>query len=174
MHPTIWKASGHVDAFNDPLIDNKDSKNVIAQMFWLKIIWLNLTRRLTKRLVKAAKRFGESFDEAQFRATNPRVLENQAKGMKYMPALQKDLNDNFEDLSGSYHRMRNSMSDIRYQKLDRCTSSSIWCFLPKWDLQPTAPWRCTFVPKLLRVFLLISECAENRPYENSVWYCTDR
>jgi glycyl-tRNA synthetase len=26
MHPTIWKASGHVDAFNDPLIDNKDSK----------------------------------------------------------------------------------------------------------------------------------------------------
>ena len=27
MHPTIWKASGHVDAFNDPLIDNQDSKN---------------------------------------------------------------------------------------------------------------------------------------------------
>mgnify|MGYP001603806955 CR=1 FL=1 len=26
MHPTIWKASGHVDAFSDPLIDNKDSK----------------------------------------------------------------------------------------------------------------------------------------------------
>jgi len=26
MHPTTWKASGHVDAFNDPLIDNKDSK----------------------------------------------------------------------------------------------------------------------------------------------------
>lgn len=28
MHPTIWKASGHVDAFNDPLIDNKDSKTL--------------------------------------------------------------------------------------------------------------------------------------------------
>jgi glycyl-tRNA synthetase len=26
MHPTVWKASGHVDAFSDPLIDNKDSK----------------------------------------------------------------------------------------------------------------------------------------------------
>ena len=26
MHPTTWKASGHVDAFNDPMIDNKDSK----------------------------------------------------------------------------------------------------------------------------------------------------
>jgi glycyl-tRNA synthetase len=26
MHPKIWKASGHVDSFNDPLIDNKDSK----------------------------------------------------------------------------------------------------------------------------------------------------
>jgi glycyl-tRNA synthetase len=26
MHPQVWKASGHIDAFNDPLIDNKDSK----------------------------------------------------------------------------------------------------------------------------------------------------
>ena len=26
MHPTTWKASGHIDAFNDPLIDNKNSK----------------------------------------------------------------------------------------------------------------------------------------------------
>src|SRR4029077_6714003 len=25
-HPTVWKASGHVDAFNDPLVDNRDSK----------------------------------------------------------------------------------------------------------------------------------------------------
>ena len=26
MHPTTWKASGHVDSFSDPMIDNKDSK----------------------------------------------------------------------------------------------------------------------------------------------------
>lgn len=26
MHPLVWKASGHVDSFNDPMIDNKDSK----------------------------------------------------------------------------------------------------------------------------------------------------
>lgn len=26
MHPKTWKASGHVDGFNDPMIDNKDSK----------------------------------------------------------------------------------------------------------------------------------------------------
>lgn len=26
MHPLTWKASGHVDGFNDPMIDNKDSK----------------------------------------------------------------------------------------------------------------------------------------------------
>src|SRR6188768_4177924 len=26
MHPTTWKASGHVDNFNDPMIDNRDSK----------------------------------------------------------------------------------------------------------------------------------------------------
>ena len=26
MHPTTWKASGHVDSFSDPMVDNKDSK----------------------------------------------------------------------------------------------------------------------------------------------------
>ena len=26
MNPTVWKASGHVDSFNDPMVDNKDSK----------------------------------------------------------------------------------------------------------------------------------------------------
>src|SRR6202048_4875645 len=26
MHPTTWKASGHVDHFSDPMIDNRDSK----------------------------------------------------------------------------------------------------------------------------------------------------
>ncbi len=38
MHPTTWNASGHVDAFNDPLIDNKDSKKDTVPMFWLKIM----------------------------------------------------------------------------------------------------------------------------------------
>jgi len=29
MHPTTWKASGHVDGFSDPMIDNKESKKKI-------------------------------------------------------------------------------------------------------------------------------------------------
>ena len=33
MHPTTLKASGHVDAFSDPLIDNKDSKKDTEQMY---------------------------------------------------------------------------------------------------------------------------------------------
>ena len=35
MHPTIWKASGHVYAFNDPLIDNKEQniQNQINSLF---------------------------------------------------------------------------------------------------------------------------------------------
>ena len=52
MHPTIWKASGHVDAFNDPLIDNKDSKSATAQMFWLKILLPRLKVKLPKKLKK--------------------------------------------------------------------------------------------------------------------------
>ncbi len=79
MHPTIWKASGHVDAFNDPLIDNKDSKKRYRADVLIEDYLAKLDEKINKEVEKAAKRFGDAFDEQQFRSTNPRVLENQAK-----------------------------------------------------------------------------------------------
>ena len=79
MHPTIWKASGHVDAFNDPLIDNKDSKKRYRADVLIEEQLAKIEGKIDKEVEKAKTRFGESFDEAQFRATNARVLEVQAK-----------------------------------------------------------------------------------------------
>lgn len=79
MHPTIWKASGHVDAFNDPLIDNKDSKKRYRADVLIEDQLAKYDEKVNKEVAKAAKRFGEAFDEAQFRATNGRVLDIQAK-----------------------------------------------------------------------------------------------
>ena len=45
-------------------------------------------------MAKAAKRFGEAFDEAQFRSTNGRVLEHQAKRDALHERFSKALNDN--------------------------------------------------------------------------------
>lgn len=75
MHPSIWKASGHVDAFNDPMIDNKDSKKRFRADVLIEGEIDKMTAKATKEVEKAAKRFGESFDEKMFRETNPRVLE---------------------------------------------------------------------------------------------------
>ena len=77
MHPKIWKASGHVDGFNDPMIDNKDSKKRYRADVLIEDHQEKIRQKIDKEVGKAAKRFGESFDEAQFRATNPRVLEYQ-------------------------------------------------------------------------------------------------
>ena len=79
MHPTVWKASGHVDAFNDPLIDNRDSKKRYRADVLIEDQIAKYDEKINKEVAKAAKRFGEAFDEAQFRATNARVLEHQAK-----------------------------------------------------------------------------------------------
>ena len=79
MHPTTWKASGHVDAFNDPLIDNKDSKLRYRADVLIEDYITKIDNKIIKEISKAKKRFGESFDEDQFRKTNPRVLENQKK-----------------------------------------------------------------------------------------------
>jgi glycyl-tRNA synthetase len=73
MHPTVWKASGHVDAFNDPMIDNKDSKKRYRADVLLEDYAEKLRQKADKECEKAAKRFGDSFDEAMYRDTNPRV-----------------------------------------------------------------------------------------------------
>ena len=99
MHPTIWKASGHVDAFNDPLIDNKDSKKRYRADVLIEEQLAKIEEKINKEVEKAQKRFGEAFDEAQFRATNARVLENQQKWDDLHSRFARALNDsNLEEL----------------------------------------------------------------------------
>jgi glycyl-tRNA synthetase len=94
MHPTIWKASGHVDAFNDPLIDNKDSKKRYRADVLIEDLMAKYEGKMDKEVAKAKKKFGESFDEAQFRETNPRVLANKEKmdavHTRFVAALDKN------------------------------------------------------------------------------------
>ncbi len=79
MHPTTWKASGHVDAFNDPMIDNKDSKKRYRADVLIEDAVAKLEEKIKKEVEKAEKRFGESFNKEMFIATNPKVLEYQSQ-----------------------------------------------------------------------------------------------
>ncbi len=74
MHPTTWKASGHVDAFNDPLIDNKDSKKRYRADVLIEEQIAKIEGKINKEVEKAEKRFGDSFDKDQFVSTNERVV----------------------------------------------------------------------------------------------------
>lgn len=93
MHPTIWKASGHVDAFNDPLIDNKDSKKRYRADVLVEDHLAKIDDKINKEVEKAAKKFGDSFDAAMFRETNPRVKEYQATRDAVHTRFAKALND---------------------------------------------------------------------------------
>ncbi|MBQ3741199.1 MAG: glycine--tRNA ligase [Prevotella sp.] len=79
MHPTIWKASGHVDAFNDPLIDNRDSKKRYRADVLIEDQMAKYDEKIQKEVDKARKRFKEAFDEEQYLATSPRVQELRQK-----------------------------------------------------------------------------------------------
>ncbi len=93
MHPTIWKASGHVDAFNDPLIDNRDSKKRYRADVLIEEQIAKIEDKIEKEVAKAAKRFGDSFDADMFRQTNGRVLEYQAKRDALHERFAKAMND---------------------------------------------------------------------------------
>jgi glycyl-tRNA synthetase len=74
MHPTVWKASGHVDAFSDPLIDNKDSKKRYRADTLVEDHLAKIEGKIQKEVEKAKKRFGDTFDEEKFVTTHPQVV----------------------------------------------------------------------------------------------------
>lgn len=98
MHPTIWKASGHVDAFNDPLIDNRDSKKRYRADVLIEDQVAKYEDKIEKEVEKARKRFKDSFNEEQYRATSPNVLalieKRDALHQRYSDAMNAgDLNE---------------------------------------------------------------------------------
>ena len=94
MHPKTWVASGHVDAFNDPLIDNKDSKKRYRADVLIEEFIEKLNSKIQKEVQKAEKRFKEKFDKDQFLNTSPKVIEitNQINELKsrMVSAFEKD------------------------------------------------------------------------------------
>jgi glycyl-tRNA synthetase len=79
MHSKTWEASGHKDAFNDPLVDNKDSKKRYRADVLIEDHISKIEDKIAKDCLKAAKRFGASFKREEFTSTNNRVLERQKK-----------------------------------------------------------------------------------------------
>ncbi len=97
MHPTTWKASGHVDAFNDPLIDNKDSKKRYRADVLIEDYCAKIETKINKEVTKAAKRFGDAFNKDEFISTNPRVVTYQEKINTILSRMAKSLEN--EDLA---------------------------------------------------------------------------
>jgi len=97
MHPKIWKASGHVDAFNDPLVDNKDSKKRYRADVLIEDYIEKIEGKIKKDVEKARKKF-DDFDEAMFRSTNGRIVDREAKKAEISKRLADAMTDG--DMAG--------------------------------------------------------------------------
>lgn len=73
------------------VIDNKDSKKRFRADVLVEDYCAKLEDKAQKEIDKAAKRFGEAFDKAQFEATNPRVIEYREKQKTILSRLAKSL-----------------------------------------------------------------------------------
>ena len=94
MHPTTWKASGHVDAFNDPLIDNKDSKRRYRADVLVEDYVAKMEDKVQKEIAKAEKRFGEAFDREKFIATNEHIAQNRLRQREIIQRMSHSLDKN--------------------------------------------------------------------------------
>ena len=92
MDPKTWQASGHVAAFSDPMIDNKDSnKRYRADQLVEEYVEKKVMKKANKEIEKARKRFGESFNEEEYRSTNPRVMGYLEKSKTILTRLNTSL-----------------------------------------------------------------------------------
>jgi len=105
MHPNTWKASGHIDAFNDPLIDNKDSKKRYRADILIEDHIQKIENKINKELIKGKKRFGEDFNEAEFKATNPNIIRRNKEIKKIEEEM--DLAFKNDDLNAIYQLIVN-------------------------------------------------------------------
>ena len=126
MHPTTWKASGHVDAFNDPLIDNKDSKKRYRADVLIEDYAEKLEQKAQKEIAKAQKRFGQAFDLVQFEATNDRVLRYRTQHKEILSRLAKSLEQ--EDLT----EVKNLIEELEIADPD--TGSKNWTDVRQFNL----------------------------------------
>jgi len=107
MHPKVWKASGHVDGFSDPMIDNKDSKKRYRADVLLEEHQEKLRAKIEKEVNKGKKRFGDDFNEEEFRATNPNVKRNLDK-IGHIDGILKDALDNNE-----LHKIKELIEELK-------------------------------------------------------------
>ncbi|MDL1914059.1 MAG: glycine--tRNA ligase [Bergeyella sp.] len=99
MHPTTWEASGHVKAFSDPLIDNKDSKKRFRADVLIEEYCARLEEKAQKEIGKAKKRLGKAFDKKRFETTHPKVLEYRGKQQSILSRMAQSLEkENLEDI----------------------------------------------------------------------------
>jgi glycyl-tRNA synthetase len=100
MHPKTWKASGHIDAFNDPLIDNKDSKKRYRADVLIEEYINKIENKIKKEISKGKKRFGDDFNEIEFRNTNSNIKRRNEE----IDRIEKSMGKAFEndDLNAIY------------------------------------------------------------------------
>jgi len=126
MHPTTWKASGHVDAFIDPLIDNKDSKKRYRADTLVEEHIAKIEGKVRKEVTKAAKRFGAKFEDTKFRTTNPRVI----KYLEQIEGINVRLKDAIK--SGNLQKLKKLIVDLDIA--DPVSGSKNWTDVRQFNL----------------------------------------
>ncbi len=126
MHPRVWKASGHVDAFNDPMIDNKDSKKRYRADQLIEDHIEKIQGKINKEIKKGRKRFGDDFNEEQFLQTSKRVARYQEQIADCRTRLAAALSD------GKLDEIKQIIED--YDITDPVSGSRNWTEVRQFNL----------------------------------------
>ena len=174
MHPKTWKASGHVDAFNDPLIDNKTSQKRYRADVLIEEALEKIMSKADKEIDKAKKRFGDAFDENKYKTENQRVAD-------YLK--QHDtLHARFVDAMGKGDMPELKAIIEELEIADPASGTRDWTEVRQFNLMfHTQLGNIAGEEGILYlrpetaqgIFCQLSQCSKNHTSKTSIWNCTN-
>lgn len=125
MHPTIWKASGHIAAFNDTLIDNKDSR----RRYRADLLIEDYRSRVEHKINKLVEKARNLFDDNHFFYTSSKVAELKRKKESIMKRLVIAMNQNKKK---NLNDIRNLIDELEIK--DSESGSKSWTDVREFNL----------------------------------------
>lgn len=128
MHPNIWKASGHIDLFNDIFIDNKDSKyRYRVDILINNYIEEHIQNKINNIVNNAKKNLeNNNFNEKNFLSTNTEIIKLQNKKKNILNQF-----NNFLKI-GNLSNIKSIIDELKIQ--DPHTGSMNWAEVRKINL----------------------------------------
>jgi len=161
-------------AFNDPMIDNKESKKRRRADVLIEGAIEKMEDKIEKEVEKAAKKFGESFDRGSLLQPTRELLNIKRRSKRPNARLKDAMSkSDMAELKQIIVDLEITDEDFGHKKLDGCSQFNLM-FLPEMGSVASDTDKIYLRPETAQGIFVNFLNVQKRSPEDTIWYCADR